>query len=98
MTLRLRPTVGVHAVLTITCALVALLVPQEARALPPDAGVLKPGRSLGGVRIGMARQRVLTLWGPSFGRCGACARETLYFNRFAFRPEGAGVELADGRG
>jgi hypothetical protein len=87
----------VHALLAVACAVVALVLPQEARALPPDAGVLRPGRSLGGVTIGMARQRVLTLWGTSFGRCKTCARETLYFNRFAFRPDGAGIELADGR-
>jgi hypothetical protein len=86
-----------RALLAVACAVVALLLPEDGRALPPDAGVLKPGRSLGEVTIGMTRQRVLMHWGQGFGRCTTCARETLYFNRFAFRPEGTGVELADGR-
>lgn len=36
-------------------------------------------------------------WGRAYGRCRGCARPTLYFNLFAFRPEGAGVELRRGR-
>jgi hypothetical protein len=36
-------------------------------------------------------------WGRAYGRCRSCARPTLYFNLFAFRPEGAGVELSKGR-
>ena len=40
---------------------------------------------------------MLGAWGRAFGRCRGCAVETLYFNRFAFRPEGAAVELAGDR-
>ena len=36
-------------------------------------------------------------WGRAFGTCRRCGVETLYFNRFAFRPEGAAVELARDR-
>lgn len=37
------------------------------------------------------------MWGRAYGRCRSCVHVTLYFNRYAFRPEGAGVELRSGR-
>jgi hypothetical protein len=77
-------------------AALAAVVPS-AGAAPPDAGVFVPGRSLGGIRLGASRADVVAAWGRAFGRCLSCAVETLYFNRYAFRPEGAGVELAGGR-
>lgn len=55
------------------------------------------GRSLGGVRLGMTVPQVERTWGRAYGRCRSCRRPTLYFNLFAFRPEGAGVELTKGR-
>jgi hypothetical protein len=73
------------------------LLPGSGRAAPPDAGVFLPGRSLGGISLGASRADVVAAWGRAFGRCRSCRRETLYFNRFAFRPEGAGVELRAGR-
>ena len=78
-------------------AVAALLTAPGTRAAPPDAGVLAPGRSLGGVALGAGRAEVVAAWGPAYGRCRGCRAETLYFNRFAFRPEGAAVELRDGR-
>jgi hypothetical protein len=68
-----------------------------SRAAPPDAGVFVPGRSLGGVALGASFDDVVAAWGRAYGRCRGCAAETLYFNRFAFRPEGAAVELRRGR-
>lgn len=59
--------------------------------------MLVPGRSLGGVRVGMTRVQLERIWGSGFGRCRDCAPETLYFNRVAFAPEGAGVTLRNGR-
>jgi hypothetical protein len=76
---------------------VAGAVAGAAPASSPDAGVLVPGRSLGGVRLGWSLGQVEAAWGRAYGRCRSCARETLYFNRYAFRPEGAGVELEHGR-
>jgi hypothetical protein len=76
---------------------IAAAAAGTARAAPPDAGVLVPGRSLGGVRLGSSLDDVTAAWGRAYGRCRRCAAETLYFNRFAFRPEGAGVELRRGR-
>ncbi len=56
-----------------------------------------PGKSLGGVRLGWTLAQVERAWGETSGRCHGCATETRYFNRVAFRPEGAGVTLRQGR-
>ena len=81
------------------CAAVALAAAlgaaTEAAAGPPAAGVLVP--DLGGVELGWTQAQVERAWGRAYGRCRSCPRPTLYFNLFAFRPEGAGVELRHGR-
>jgi len=54
-------------------ATAALLTPAAAAA-PPEAGVLAPGTSLGGVRLGMTKADVRRTWGSSYGRCRDCDR------------------------
>ena len=85
-------------VLAITAAL-ALSLPLAApiAAAPPDAGVLVPGRSLGGIELGATKGQVERRWGRAYGVCRGCAAETWYFNYFAFQPRGAAVELQKGR-
>jgi hypothetical protein len=78
-------------------AVIVSAVPAAARAAPPEFGTLVPGRSLGGVELGMTLAQVETVWGPRHGRCRSCAAPTWYFNRAPFRPEGAGVTLRGGR-
>jgi hypothetical protein len=78
-------------------AFAALLVAGPAAAGPPGAGVLVPGQSLGGVRLGQTQAHVERTWGRAYGRCLSCTQPTLYFNLYAFRPEGAGVELRRNR-
>jgi hypothetical protein len=68
-----------------------------AAAAPPNAGVLVPGRSLGGIELGATKAEVERRWGRAYGVCGDCARQTWYFNYFAFQPRGIGVELRNGR-
>src|SRR5919202_255612 len=63
----------------------------------PQHGVLVPGRSLGGLRLGATRAEVRTAWGASYGRCRGCADETWYFTYRAFTPQGAGVSFRSGR-
>jgi hypothetical protein len=75
----------------------ALVLAAPAAAAPPGAGVLVPGASLGGVRLGATKAEVERLWGRAYGVCRGCPAETWYFNYYAFRPRGAGVELRDGR-
>ena len=90
-----RDRAGVVA--TALATVLAATAAGVSRAAPPDAGVFVPGRSLGGVTLGASLDDVIAAWGRAYGRCRSCATETLYFNRFAFRPEGAGVELVRGR-
>lgn len=74
-----------------------LLAAGSAAGAPPDPGLLAPGQSLGGLRIGMTKVQVRKAWGADFGRCRSCPRETWYFNYEPFMPEGAGVAFVRGR-
>jgi len=75
----------------------ALCLAAPAAGAPPDAGVLAPGRSLGGIELGLTEAEVERRWGRAYGVCRDCAAKTWYFNYFAFQPRGAGVELRQGR-
>jgi len=46
----------------------ALVLAAPAAAAPPRKGVFAPGRSLGGLRLGMTPAQVRAAWGSSFGR------------------------------
>jgi hypothetical protein len=65
--------------------------------LLPNPGVLVPGKSLGGVRLGMTQAEVRADWGTVHGRCRGCTQETWYFNYRKFRPQGAAVRFSKGR-
>lgn len=69
----------------------------SAAAAPPRAGVLDPGRSLGGLRLGATQAQVKASWGASFGRCRHCPTTTWYFTYRRYKPQGAGVSFRDGR-
>ena len=81
----------------IVVAGLALGLAGVAAGGPPDQGVLVPGVSLGGARLDWTTAQIEALWGRAEGHCRSCRRETLYFNRYAFRPQGVGVELVRGR-
>ena len=53
-------------------AALALAVP--AAAAPPGAGVLVPGRSLGGIELGATKAEVERSWGRAYGVCRSCVR------------------------
>ena len=78
-----------------TAAALAFALP--AAAAPPGAGVLVPGRSLGGLELGATKAEVEKSWGRAYGVCRSCPRETWYFNYYAFQPRGAAVEWRNGR-
>ena len=84
-------------VAALLAAATALALAASAGAAPPGAGVVVPGRSLGGLRLGATKAQVETAWGRAYGRCRGCAAETWYFNYYAFQPKGAGVSFRDGR-
>ena len=73
----------------------SLLAVALALALPQH-GVLVPGRSLGGVQLGMTPPQVERAWGTTYGRCRNCARKTWYFNYEKYHAEGAAVRFRKG--
>ena len=75
----------------------SLVLAGSTSAAPPGAGVLVPGRSLGGIELGTTRAAVERSWGRAYGVCTGCDHETWYFNYYAFQPRGAGVEFRGGR-
>jgi hypothetical protein len=81
------------ALLVLTAA--ALAAP--ATAAPPRQGMLVPGVSLGGLRLGATTAEVRAAWGRTYGVCRTCARTTWYFNYRPFEPQGAAVELRRSR-
>ena len=79
------------------CLAIALAAASAATAAPPREGILAPGRSLGGVRLGLTPAQVRAHWGSSYGVCRDCARTTWYFTYKPFTQKGAGVEFRRGR-
>jgi hypothetical protein len=70
---------------------VALVLVLPASGAAPQRGDFVPGKSLGGVRLGMTKAQVAQAWGTRHGVCTNCAAETWYFNFAPFTPQGAGV-------
>lgn len=70
-------------------AAVAFAVP--AAAAPPRTGQFVPGKSLGGVSLGMTKEQVKATWGGRHGVCRSCPDPTWYFNDKPFAPQGTGV-------
>jgi hypothetical protein len=68
--------------------LVALALPQQ--------GVVVPGQSFAGLKLGATGADIRAAWGPRFGRCRSCARPTWYFTYKKFEPQGAGVVFRAG--
>lgn len=65
----------------------------------PRAGVLVPGRSLAGVRLGDTPDSVRTRWGTRYRVCGQCAGRTWFFTyeHSTGDPFGAAVSFRGGR-
>ena len=84
-------------VLPLFALALVLVVAVSASAAPPREAKFVPGRSLAGVRLGMAEEQVLAAWGKRHGVCRNCPHETWYFNYRPFRPRGAGVVFSRGR-
>jgi hypothetical protein len=79
-------------------ALAALLIAAStASAAPPRAGMLVPGKSLGGLSLGASRSDARAAWGARYGTCRGCRKPTWYFNFARFEPQGAGVTFERGR-
>jgi hypothetical protein len=89
--------VGPRALGALAAALcVALALPSLAYA-PPRTGFLDPGKSVGGVSLGMTQSQVLATWGKRHGVCKDCVDPTWYFNYRPFEPQGTGVVFDHGK-
>lgn len=83
------------ALLVVLLAAAVLAVPAAARL--PRAGVLVPGRSLGGIRLGETAHAVRAVLGQRFGVCDNCARQTWYFTYRLYEAKGLAVEFEQQR-
>ena len=73
------------------------LVLLAATLVLPQAGIVEPGKRLGGLRPGASPAAVRAAWGGDFGRCRGCRFPTWYFTYRRYAPQGAGVEFRRGR-
>ena len=80
---------------TLCAAVLALVAAMPASAALPLRGVLVPGQSLGGVRLGESATQVASL--GFHGVCRGCTATTWYFTYRPFDKHGLGVELSRGR-
>src|SRR2546423_4302532 len=75
----------------------ALVLAASAAAAPPRKGLFVPGRSLGGLRLGMTPAQVRAAWGSSFGRCRGRPQPTWHYTYRRNHPHRAAGEFRPGR-
>ena len=63
----------------------------------PDSGVVIPGRSFAGVRIGDNMDRVRSLWGTQYETCKYCVDPTWLYEYRGSEPLGAAVRFEHGK-
>ena len=78
----------------VATAVIALALAVPAAAGLPKAGVLVPGRSLGGIRLGESERAVRTALGTFYGTCRGCRLRTWYFTYGPFDKHGLAVEFS----
>jgi len=81
----------------VATTVIALALAASAAAGLPKAGVLVPGRSLGGIRLGESPQAVRAALGTFYGACRGCPRRTWYFTYRPFDKHGLAVEFTGGK-
>jgi hypothetical protein len=81
----------------LTTTLIALAFAVPAAAGLPKAGVLVPGRSLGGIRPGESPRAVRAALGTFYGTCRGCPQRTWYFTYAPFDRHGLAVEFTGGQ-
>jgi hypothetical protein len=75
--------------------MIAVTLTALALALPQH-GVVVPGQSFAGVRLGSTGPQVTAAWGRRHGVCRGCPRPTWFFTYRPFRPQGAAVTFRAG--
>lgn len=81
----------------VATAVIALVLAAPAAAGLPKAGVLVPGRSLGGIRLGESPEAVRASLGTFYGNCRGCRSRTWYFTYKPFDKHGLAVEFSGGK-
>jgi hypothetical protein len=81
----------------IATAVAALFLVATAAAGLPKAGVLVPGRSLGGIRLGESPRAVRAELGSFYGTCRGCPTRTWYFTYAPLDKHGLAVEFTVGK-
>ena len=81
----------------VATAVLALVLAVPAAASLPKPGVLVPGRSLGGIRLGESPRAVRGALGTFYGACRGCRHRTWYFTYRSFDRHGLAVEFTRGR-
>jgi hypothetical protein len=92
--------IAVVVVLAVAVAVVpqALAAPAKADGkFLPARGILQPGKSLAGVKLGDTMQRVMELWGRNYKVCPKCSYPTWYYIYPKGEPLGASVRFRQGR-
>jgi hypothetical protein len=81
----------------VATAVAALFFAATAAAAGlPKAGVLVPGQSLGGIRLGESPRAVRAALGTFYGTCRGCPRRTWYFTYAPLDKHGLAVEFTGG--
>jgi len=70
---------------------------ESASTALPTRGVLTPGKSLGGVKLGDTQAAVRARWGRAYTRCAVCRRPTWLYTYPSGGPRGAAVTFRNGR-
>jgi len=84
--------------LTFAVAPAATAAPAKAEGkFLPARGILKPGQSLAGVKLGMTMTQVTNLWGKNYKVCARCSYPTWYYIYPKGEPLGASVRFRQGR-
>jgi hypothetical protein len=82
-------------VIRLALALAFAASSSAAAASLPKQGVLVPGKSLAGVRLGDTSSSVRSRWGTRFRTCNRCAERTWYYTNA--KATGVGVSFRGGR-
>jgi hypothetical protein len=87
----------VALVLSLALALVTGTGAHSAKGHLPVRGVVIPGVSLAGVKVGDTEQRVKQVWGSNFTTCKYCSDATWLFEYRVGEPLGAAARFENGR-
>ena len=69
----------------------------DAGATLPTRGVLAPGKSLGGIELGVGQATVRARWGTRYTLCAVCRRPTWLYTYRGSSTAGAAVAFRNGR-